>query len=51
MFISDLPKPIRAFLDVTETRDRDALLAIMSSDAMLNVRRIRMRHIMIKMLY
>lgn len=51
MFLSDLLKPIRAFLDVTETRNRDTLLIIMSYDAMLTYKRIRMRHIIAIVLY
>ncbi len=35
MFLSDLPKPIKAFLDATEARDSRALLATLASDAVL----------------
>ena len=36
MFLSDLAKPIQAFLDATRTRDTEALLATFTEDAVLS---------------
>jgi ketosteroid isomerase-like protein len=35
MYLNDLPKPIRAFLDATQNRDSTALLSAFTDDAVL----------------